>query len=490
MIRNPSTNTCLTFSQIGQNVDLTPCDANNPKQKWSLQPDVPAPIQSKYNPKICVDRYDKVIYGGVTRPKLWTCNSGANQNFLYDTSKSSISADNHYFDIYDPAKPQLNFWNKSQNTTNQTWKYELDTPPATYPKQVQPIPATYSKQVQPVPATYPKLVQPIPATYPKQVQPIPATYPKQAQPVPTSLTSAQSRSRGDLINIFKQDQINQHDLNQSIPKNLPPGVIRLVTYNVHMWSRPEASIPVWQNDDFNAILTTIEAVDADILVLEEVFFDPSHTDFKERFEAEIARMGFKYTSFCKAHEAFAVGAFFGNYLLSKLPIVSNKVLTLEQNKEGRCAIVTTIQLPSNQQLVVIGTHLDIYDETEQVRMRQVQQILKYVETDLSGSNVVITGDFNSLRRSDYTDEEWNFISIQDSARGVTTVSNTTNLLELAGWKTSFAKLNAVSPKSTTWPGRTVDHIYFNPGFKLQLLGSYVYHDSASDHLPLLVDLHD
>lgn len=97
-------------------------------------------------------------------------------------------------------------------------------------------------------------------------------------------------------------------------------------------------------------------------------------------------------------------------------------------------------------------------------------------------------DFNSLRRQDYTNEEWNRIVLQDQARGVTTVSNVTDLLEIAGWRTSFTRFNAISPKSTTWPGRTVDHIYFSPGFKFPVLGSYVYHNDASDHLPVLVDI--
>ena len=195
--------------------------------------------------------------------------------------------------------------------------------------------------------------------------------------VPTALMTAQSRSRNKLIDLFKQDQIDQQNLNSYIPNNLPPDIIRIATYNVHMWSRPEAMHPMRKYDDFSDIMDTIEEIDVDILVLEEVFFDNNYPDFKERFESMIDEMGFEYIAFCKAHEAFAVGAFFGNYILSKLPMVQNKILTLEQNEEGRCAIVTTIQLPSGHPLTIIGTHLDIYDETGQVRIRQIKQILEY-----------------------------------------------------------------------------------------------------------------
>ena len=307
-------------------------------------------------------------------------------------------------------------------------------------------------------------------------------YPHQPQKLPTSLEDESSRGRSELIKMFKQDQTEQLGLNEYIPQNRPTNEIRIATYNVHYWSRPESHNPMPAGEDTAKILLTIKNIEADIIVLQEVSF--VYPEVKKMFESYISDIGFKYTTFCKAHDVF--GAFFGNYIISKFPIINTKIIKLEKNTEGRCAIQANIKLANNKELTIVGTHLDVYDETEQVRVRQIKDILKHIE--INNKNVILTGDFNSMRRKDYSDVEWNTIVQQEKVRGFNAVSLVTDLLETQGWQTSFTKINATPPKSTVWPSRTVDHIYVNSDFSFPILGSYVYHNSSSDHIPVIIDI--
>jgi len=67
------------------------------------------------------------------------------------------------------------------------------------------------------------------------------------------------------------------------------------------------------------------------------------------------------------------------------------------------------------------------------------------------------------------------------------------MIEEAGFLDSFAINEADSPLSTTWSARRVDYIYLSDNFKaedcpVRVMGSYVFHDAASDHLPVILDL--
>lgn len=121
-----------------------------------------------------------------------------------------------------------------------------------------------------------------------------------------------------------------------------------------------------------------------------------------------------------------------------------------------------------------------------MRSRQIQQILSFANS-LKDNNIIITGDYNSLRRKDYNDDVWKRIETQEKALNVTVVSLVTDILESNGWKTSFEITNTISPKSTVWSGRTVDHIYLSKNWSYPIFGTYVYHDPSSDHIPVIMD---
>ena len=498
MILNPNSNSCITYTDYGQSPQVLPCDFRNPKQLWTRTGNE---IRSQYDPNNCLDKWDDQIIPGKTSPKIWRCNSSINQQF--DFNDSHISIQNNSLDIMDPSNPQLIFWNKLRHP-NQQWifdnrvqqqfqpqisqfkqpQYQFQIPQFKQPQQqYQPQPQQYQPQQQY--QSQPKYQQqyqpqPQPKYQPQQQYQPQIQKPKQPQPLPSSLKTDKIQSRSDLIKSYITDQETYKYLNEYILQDKPESVIRLATYNVHYWSKPHRHAPS-SIDEYRSIMNVIKEIKADILVLEEV---STALVSDEDIEKDLKSLGFQYSYFCEA--SIILGGSFRNYIVSRYPFVNKQVIKLEKNVEGRCAVFVTIQLPKNKKITIIGTHLDVYDETEQVRSRQIKEILQFVNS-LKVENIIITGDFNSLRRKDYEDAEWKRIETQEQARNVTAVSLVTDILESAGWKTSFEILNTIPPKSTVWPGRTVDHIYLKSNWSYNILGSYVYHDPNSDHIPVLMD---
>lgn len=57
-------------------------------------------------------------------------------------------------------------------------------------------------------------------------------------------------------------------------------------------------------------------------------------------------------------------------------------------------------MPNQKELVIFGTHLDVYDDSEETRMLEMRACLQKMK--LRGSNHIFAGDLNALRRLDYT----------------------------------------------------------------------------------------
>jgi endonuclease/exonuclease/phosphatase family metal-dependent hydrolase len=80
-----------------------------------------------------------------------------------------------------------------------------------------------------------------------------------------------------------------------------------------------------------------------------------------------------------------------------------------------------LPLSNNAFLRLLATHLDVYDETEETRTKQMDKLISISKDRLSknpGELQIILGDFNALRRSDYTGERWRFLEQHDSRRRV------------------------------------------------------------------------
>lgn len=140
----------------------------------------------------------------------------------------------------------------------------------------------------------------------------------------------------------------------------------------------------------------------------------------------------------------------------------------------------------------------MWDESGETRIAQFEEINEHMKQS-SLNNVCCLGDFNALRRSDYTQAHWDWMVARDKRRNVTTVSNTMDyIIDDLKWRDSFEespqfqghpkKKNFVKPCVTSWPLRRIDFALLCPQFALKVANTMIAYEPTSDHLPIAIDI--
>jgi endonuclease/exonuclease/phosphatase family metal-dependent hydrolase len=132
-------------------------------------------------------------------------------------------------------------------------------------------------------------------------------------------------------------------------------------------------------------------------------------------------------------------------------------------------------------LLVIGTHLDVFDNSGKSRIGQINKIFNTL--DLSTQGVILCGDLNSLRKSDYNAEEWDYIVDIDKKRNIDTIEDVVNIIENNNFIDSFDYIGS-KLKVSVWSNRRVDYVF---GKNIKFLSSAVYKSTVSDHYPIYAD---
>lgn len=250
--------------------------------------------------------------------------------------------------------------------------------------------------------------------------------------------------------------------------------VRISTFNIHLWCDANNHLNITN------ILNTIEKIDADIMVLEEILFNINTIKY-DKFVDRINGMGYKYHAICHKYGS--------NVIISKYPF-THKILFLQKDPikhQNRYAIFADVTLLNNVKLHIIGTHLDVFDETETTRLTQIQQILQNITDKSKLPNTIILGDLNTVSRDDYTEGVWNDIVLGDLNRGVQTVSRVIPYLYDNDFVDVFKLLKKVVP-ITVWSLRRVDYILLHKQFKYTVKDAYDYPTHDSDHTPLILIL--
>lgn len=277
--------------------------------------------------------------------------------------------------------------------------------------------------------------------------------------------------------------------NGLIPVHVPNNeTVRIATYNVHFF------YDALNKRSFTEIIDTIQTINADVIVLQEVSIF-QHAQIKDAF----AKIGYTFSeqeSFCKSMDAW--GKPFGNVILSKYPIVKNlEKHTYAYDKkchgEKRCYLKANITLPNDKKISMYGTHLDVYDETETRRLAQINELIEQSSKD-SNENIIIAADFNAVRKKDYAYQingrcVWDMVNESSHRRfGINTPTHALQAFENNQFKDSFSHAGCAAPKWTVWSGTAVDFMYLNKSWNLPVVGSWVYYSTASDHLPVIMDV--
>lgn len=268
--------------------------------------------------------------------------------------------------------------------------------------------------------------------------------------------------------------------------------LRIVTYNVHNW------LDSLFKHNYDGIMHVIATIKADVLVLQEAgLFDT------KKVYSDLQGMGYAHIVFCPIKEGTKGQV--GNLIASKYPFTKaprKQCYGVDKNRkqeegtkkpETMNFINAELALPGGKTVSVYDVYLMYGLKPEDHRAKELEELLQAMEADAC-PNKIILGDFNAVRARDYAYQVngktvWDLLQANDASRGgIKTPTHALQLLETKGWQDSFAKAGVQGPRFTVWPGKVVDYIWVTPTWQLPIVGSYVYYDAASDHLPIIADI--
>jgi endonuclease/exonuclease/phosphatase family metal-dependent hydrolase len=209
--------------------------------------------------------------------------------------------------------------------------------------------------------------------------------------------------------------------------------------------------------DLGRIAAVIEAVDPDLVALQEVDSMVERTGVVDQ-TAELA-------SATGMHAAFGSfmpyqGGAYGMAILSRLPPEESSNLRLPAGAEPRTALAVTVVLPGTRTpLRFVGIH---FYRTEEERLAQVASLEEQLADDPVPT--ILAGDFNSRPGSAVLERlESSWVVVDKGVDRLTFPS--------------YA------------PAREIDFVLLRPRDRFEVLGGEVLEEPvASDHRPVLVDL--
>lgn len=177
----------------------------------------------------------------------------------------------------------------------------------------------------------------------------------------------------------------------STPDNSGPLETRVKVLSWNLW---------WQFGPWEqrapAIEATLEAANADVIALQEVWGDAGENHAKILAE----KLGYSYF-----HAACSTmnGVGFGNAILSRWPIAETKVVTLSgkpETGESRNALFARIDGPRGP-FDLFCTHLNWRYEQSHIRQEQVREVAEFVKANTAGKMPpILCGDFNAEHMSE------------------------------------------------------------------------------------------
>lgn len=348
----------------------------------------------------------------------------------------------------------------------------------------------------------------------KEQPPLPRQVTGQAEPKivePSELTrlayalSASGQSNQNELKNAYLAYVRQGEPNNVKYKHPAVGDLRIATYNVHYFTDVYE-----QKNTYDGVLADIAAIDADVMVLQEVILggkvvikpgpacQPAlEVDTSDLYQ-RLAAMGYSKAILCNSVPSWFKSAY-GNLLLihdrikcenvvckkleeSIYTFPKSKEVVLvsgghEGTQETRCFIYVKIPY-GKKNLHIYATHLDV--ASENTRLEQVAYIVNEIRTKHTAENDVsfIIGDFNTVYLPEYNDV--NIINNQ-FLKGDTKVIN--YLLE-SGMHDLYTNMPL---RMTTWSNVRVDFIFSDK--RPVDYEKNVFFTASSDHLPVIISLH-
>jgi len=189
------------------------------------------------------------------------------------------------------------------------------------------------------------------------------------------------------------------------------------------------------------------------------------------------------------------GIFLGPYFTYGIALVYNKTLfdcglpapklhMLKDGQNKKAALEVTLRCRSNNsQLTLFVTHLD--HKTEPQRLAELKALLKIPKPQQHPH--LLLGDFNALKRSDYTESEWEHIAQVRKASGWESPKvELVETLERVGCYVDLLGTNTELVVPTSRFDTRVDYIFATADVVCQAASVVVSPLNESDHKPIVV----
>jgi len=243
-----------------------------------------------------------------------------------------------------------------------------------------------------------------------------------------------------------------------------------------------------KRDRINQIAEKIRELDADVVILNEVDFSASWSGSHDQAQQIAKKSGYPIcVKQANLDFGFLLGRwYFGNAILSRLPVADCKVVELQPLNEWESWLVgykrglsCTIVLPDQSVVSVVGLHLE--SRGEAIRVEQVDDVARHIGE--LPSPIIIAGDLNTCPS--------NFPNSRRNADGI-------NAFDRMIKQTQFAyqpqllqgsdeeNLSAMT-YSTVEPKSIIDWVLVSA--ELKTVDQRVIDSQLSDHRPVVATIH-
>jgi endonuclease/exonuclease/phosphatase family metal-dependent hydrolase len=293
--------------------------------------------------------------------------------------------------------------------------------------------------------------------------------------------------------------------------------LRIMTYNIHMWQGVIGDESNWSHktDNRNNIIDVINKLKPDILCLQEVLYKdeiislllkdymilsscsvvPSYyaipymtmvfikKEAKETYINKYDNDGL-FKAICTTYDDCFFGQTVGSFKQMTLPNSNVYGVTTET----KCFIKFSMPL-----FDIICTHLTAYDKEGKNRLSELSSLRESLN---SNRKTLILGDFNLVNTKEYNDPGFSkYIKTNiENKFGFTQIEYDT-ITQNYGWVDIYkmkAEQSGRFVNYSNWTGFRVDYIFLANWTPREIdnIDSYFYYSSASDHIPLILDIED
>jgi len=279
------------------------------------------------------------------------------------------------------------------------------------------------------------------------------------------------KSKMELIADFEAE-CDQHIYKKSSSDNL-----MITSYNVHFFLPTTEDKKIDENVKFGMerLLKFCEKTGSDVILVQEALFDPNIISI------------FKNAGYIPyVCNTYKIGIYyFGNMILIRNNINIRKFsreIYISGYKNHKKCIVNVVIEYQNTTISIYNIHLDVWDRTGKCRLEQINKLLEKVKMDKC-PNILIGGDFNAIKESDYSEEEKIALKKFYSTYTKDPFKEIEFLIS-KGFKDCASKY--ITP--TVWTKQRVDFFFVNNGFTLGISNYSTHTISGSDHFPISIEI--